>query len=62
MSKRVKKSKYSFTLTGINTGKILHTYGIDMTSSVDDDKVTSVNTTKISDLNTDKFTPSVVSF
>lgn len=62
MSKRVKKSKYSFTLTGINTGKILHTYGIDVTSSVDDDKVTSVNTTKISDLNTDKFTPSVVSF
>jgi hypothetical protein len=62
MSKRVKKSKYSFTLTGINTSKILHTYGIDIIDKIDEDKVGTPNTTKISDLNADKFTPSVVSF
>jgi hypothetical protein len=63
MIKRTKKSKYSFTLNGVNVPKINHTYGIEIPGEemIDDDKLT-VNTTKLTELNADKGTPEVISF
>lgn len=63
MSKRVKKSKYMFTLEGVNTTRINNTYGIEIPGDMEiiDEKL-SVNTTKLTELNTDKGTPEVISF
>lgn len=58
----IKKGKYSFTLTGVNTGRINNTYGIEIPSEEFIDDKPSSNTTKLTDLNTDKGTPEVISF
>jgi hypothetical protein len=57
-----KKGKYSFTLTGVNIGRINNTYGIEIPAEEFIDDKPSSNTTKLTDLNTDKGTPEVISF
>jgi hypothetical protein len=62
-TKRIlKKSKYSFTLVGVNTNRINTRYGIENTPSSSNDDKASSHTTKLTELNTDKGTPEVISF
>lgn len=64
--KRVKKSKYSFTLKGVNIARINNTYEIEIPGAVDeileDDENPSVQTTRLTDLNVDRGTPDIISF
>ena len=63
MSKRVKKSKYSFTLKAMNIARVNGTYGIEIPGEeVVMDEKPSTNTTRLTELNTDKGTPEVISF
>ena len=57
-----KKSKYTFTLMGVNVARINATYGIQNNSNELIEEKNSVNTTKLTELNTDKGTPEVISF
>ena len=57
-----KKSKYTFTLMGVNVARIYVTYGIQNISKELVEEKNSANTTKLTELNTDKGTPEVISF
>jgi len=61
--KMAKKSKYTFTLKGVNIGRVNQTYSIEIPGDevVEEDKP-SANTTRLTELNAGKGTPEVISF
>ena len=62
MAGHIKKSKYMFTLVGVNASRINNTYGIENREIYPVDDKNFTNTTKLTELNTDKGTPEVISF
>jgi hypothetical protein len=61
-NRNTKKSKYSFTLMGVNVSRVNSTYAIESISVPQLDDTHFTNTTKLTELNTDKGTPEVISF
>lgn len=64
LKKSATKSRYTFSLVGVNIDKVYQKYGIGITTNVseDDNTVIPENTTKIEDLEMSIKTPDILSF